>query len=128
MGRLLGLDYGDRRVGVALSDEGGRLASPLCVIPHRGWGPTAREALRILRETGAEYIVLGLPSSMDGTQSGQTREAMGFGEVLRDLGARVEYSDERLSTVEALERLRQQGVTARDSRDKVDAAAAAIIL
>ncbi|HSK69543.1 MAG TPA: Holliday junction resolvase RuvX [Candidatus Limnocylindria bacterium] len=128
MGRLLGLDYGDRRVGVALSDPQGRLATPWGVIPHRGWGPTAREVLRLLRETGAEYVVLGLPRSMDDSLGAQAREAMGFAGRLRELGARVEYSDERLSTVEAGERLRALGLTARESRDKVDQSAAAIIL
>ncbi len=128
MRRLLGLDYGDARVGVAVSDGGRLLASPHSVIRHQGWGPTAEKVLRLMEELDAEYVVMGLPRNMDGSLGPQAREAEGFAGRLREKGVRVEFLDERLSSVEAQERLREGGHDARSGKLKVDQAAAAIIL
>ena len=73
MGRVLGLDVGDKRIGVALSDETRLIASPYCVIQSVGWGPDSRKIADIMRETGAELIVSGLPYNMDGSLGFQAK-------------------------------------------------------
>ena len=101
MGRVLGLDVGDKRIGVALSDETRLIASPYCVIQSVGWGPDSRKIADIMRETGAELIVSGLPYNMDGSLGFQAKKVQDFLKVVEGLGFRVEWIDERLTTVSA---------------------------
>lgn len=126
--RLLGLDYGDKRIGVALGDTQGRLASPHGVFHHKGWGPDARRISALMQETGASGVVLGLPRNMDGSLGPQAREAKGLGERLEACGITVYYQDERLSSFEAEEALRKRGLDSRRIKDQVDQTAAAFIL
>lgn len=126
--RLLGLDYGAARIGVALSDPSGRIASPHSVIRHIGWGPSARAVAQLVRENGCAYVVLGLPCHMDDHEGAQAREVRGFAEVLRKQGLRVEFQDERLTSQEAEDALREGGVPIRQSKGLVDQVAAALIL
>lgn len=128
MKRLLGLDYGQKRVGVALSDPGRRIASPHSVLAHGGWGPTARAVQALMEETGAEYVVLGLPYDMDDSLGGQAREVQGFAEALRKRGLKVAFQDERLTSFQAEDSLKAAGKTARQAKGLVDQVAAALIL
>ena len=128
MSRLLGLDYGDQRIGVALSDPGCLIATPHSVLRHIGWGPTARAVRQLLEKTGSEYIVLGLPYNVDGSLGAQAQEVLGFAEVLRQQGLRVELQDERLTSMEAEDSLRAGGKNWQQSRTLVDQVAAALIL
>lgn len=128
MSRLLGLDYGNARIGVAVGDEASGLASPYCVITHQGWQPTARSVLKLMDALKAQALVLGLPYTLEGETGEQALEVLGFAEVLRKLGATVHLQDERLSTFEAEEMLRAQGKDARQIKELVDQVAAAIIL
>lgn len=128
MKRLIGLDYGDERIGVAVSDATRTLASPHSVIRHQGWGPTAEKVSGLMDELGAEYIVIGLPRNMDDSLGSQAREVMGFAKRLTEKGIRVELVDERLSSVEAGEKLKESGLSAPESRKRIDQAAAALIL
>ena len=128
MKRILGLDYGNQRIGVALSDPGCLIASPHSVLRHFGWGPTARSVRQLLEETGAEYIVLGLPYSMDGSLGDQAQEVLGFAGGLRQQGLRVELQDERLTSMEAEDSLRAGGKNWQQSKTLVDQVAAALIL
>ena len=128
MKRLLGLDYGGERIGVAVSDESGTLASPHGVIRHKGWGPSSRQVGELAVRFDCEYVVLGLPRNMDGSLGGQALEAQGFGERLTELGLKVVYEDERLSSVDAEEKLREGGRRGGQIKDRVDQAAAAVIL
>lgn len=128
MKRLLGLDYGASRIGVALSDPGRAIASPHSAIHHSGWGPSARAVKRLLLETDSEYVVLGLPLDMSGTAGSQAQETLGFARVLRGQGVRVALQDERLTTFEAEEALKNAGKTREERRDLVDQVAAALIL
>ena len=128
MSRVLGLDVGDRRIGVALSDERRLIASPLTVIQSVGWGPDSREILRLMREHGAELIVCGLPRNMDGSIGFQAEKVQRFMQVLTEQSVPVEWMDERLTTVSAERALIEGGMRREDRKKSVDKVAAAVIL
>lgn len=126
-GRIVGLDPGARRIGVAVSDGLGLTARGLAVA--EGEEDLGRILRRIDAEDGIEVIVVGLPRNMDGSIGPKAREAMAFAERLRArTGRPVELWDERLTTVEATRRLAERGVRGRRRSGKVDQAAAQIIL
>ncbi len=131
-GRVLGIDAGERRVGVALSDELRLLASPLTVL-DRGHGlePVLDALAEVARTEGVAQLVVGLPLNADGTQGRQARRAQDFARVAqRVIGVPVEMWDERLSTREAENIARAQGRNMRRLRQRghLDAIAAAVIL
>ena len=128
MSRVLGLDVGDKRIGVALSDEGRLIASPLTVIQSVGWGPDSREILRLMEEHGANLIVCGLPRNMDGSEGFQAEKVRLFCAQLEKMGFRIIYQDERLSTVSAEEALIESGISRSGRKQVVDKIAAAVIL
>lgn len=125
--RLLGLDIGDRRIGVAISDEMGMIASPLTMIP------THTDVLGTLQELIAQYritrLVVGLPIGLSGREGPQAKRVRDDAAEIADaLGITIEFYDERLSTSVAEQSLIAQG-TRRDKRKGlIDAAAAAVIL
>jgi putative holliday junction resolvase len=130
MTRALGLDLGTRRIGVALSDSAGAVATPLDVLTRSN--DRTRDHARIgdlVDETGAEVVVVGLPLSLDGSVGAAARGVLDEADELR---ARLDVSvvtwDERLSTVEAERRLRAAGVKGRKGRGVVDQVAATVIL
>lgn len=130
MGRVLGLDVGDRRIGLALSDSGGILASPLTIIEHTTENGDIEAILKIVREREAERIVVGLPRLMNGDIGPQAQKVQTFVEAMRShTQIPIEYRDERLTTVEA-QRLHQESGSKRKKGDVVryDAMAAAVIL
>ena len=128
-GRVLGLDLGDVRIGVAVSDPERRVALPFGTV-HVGRPPGELLAIAALvAEHEVTFVVLGLPLSMSGERGPRARLAAGFAEALRAvLTVPVEFQDERLSTVEAERSLREAGIKGRDRRGVVDAAAAQVIL
>ena len=128
MGRVLGLDVGDKRIGVAVSDETRLIASPYCVIQSVGWGPDSRKIADIMRDTGAELIVSGLPYNMDGSLGFQAKKVQDFLRVVEGLGFPVEWIDERLTTVTAQNALIEGGMRREDRRSHVGKVAAAVIL
>lgn len=127
--RLIGLDVGERRIGVAVSDEKHVVALPECVIERRSVDEDVRELTEIARAKEAGLFVVGLPLRLDGTHG---VEAEGVAEFARRLAERsgvpVEMSDERLSTKEAERHLIQSGVRRKRRRQVVDKMAAQIIL
>jgi putative holliday junction resolvase len=125
--RVLGIDLGERRIGVAVSDRTGVLASPLCVLDR---SPKVYDEIRkIVDEEEAEAVVVGLPVRLDGRDgpaAGKAREeAAALGEAL---GVPVHLSDERLTSVAANNRMAEAGRNSRARRGRVDAAAAAMLL
>ena len=128
-GPVLGLDLGDARIGVALSDPDRRMAVPIGTV-YVGRPPGELKAIAALvAEHGATLVVLGLPLSLDGSHGPRARQAEGFATALRAiLEVPVELADERLTTVEAERGLREAGVKGRARRSVVDAAAARILL
>ena len=125
----LALDVGERRIGVAVSDPGGLLATPLTTIHRTHEAADIDEVLRLAEEHDVGEIVVGLPLELSGRTGPQAGRSLAF---VRALAGRtaipVETVDERYSTVEAERRLRDSGVEPSRDRARVDAAAAAVIL
>jgi putative Holliday junction resolvase len=128
-GRVLGLDLGDVRIGVAVSDPDRTVAVAVGTI-HVGRPPGELRAIAgLVEEHGAVLIVLGDPLSMDGTRGARAALAEGFAAALGAIvTVPVVLHDERLTTVEAERRLREAGVKGRGRRAVVDATAAQLIL
>lgn len=128
--RALGVDLGARRIGVAVSDSAGTLASPIEVIERASSHRVDHERLRMLAdEWEAEYFVLGLPLSLDGTVGPAAQAVLDEARELAEAtGLRVELVDERLTTTQATRSLQEAGVSAREGRHIVDKVAAAVIL
>ena len=128
-GRVLGLDLGDARIGVAISDPDRRLAVPVGTI-HVGQPPGELKAVAALvAEHDATQLVIGLPRSMSGDEGPRAALAREFGAALEAVvRVPIEFQDERLSTVEAERALRDAGVTGRERRRVVDRSAATVIL
>lgn len=128
MARILGLDIGDRRIGLALSDETELIASPHSVYQRIGWGPDSLYFLTLAQELNVAYIVAGLPLNMDGSMGSQAQKAQDFCAQLEQKGLKVEYIDERLTTKSAEMALIEGGMRRQDRKDTVDKVAAALIL
>lgn len=133
MARVLGVDLGTRRIGLALSDPSGVLASPLAVLERSGdRAADHRAILEAAREAEAERIVVGLPLSLSGRAGPSARAAAAEVAELTELAAAealpVETHDERLTTVSAERALAAAGVRGRARRRVVDKVAAAVML
>jgi putative Holliday junction resolvase len=129
MGRVLGLDVGDRRIGLALSDSGGILASPLTIIEHTTETGDIEAILKIAKEREAERIVVGLPRLMNGDIGPQAQKVQAFTEAMRShTNIPIEYRDERLTTVTAQRLHQESGTKKKKSIIRYDAMAAAVIL
>lgn len=126
--RLLGLDVGDRRIGVAVSDPTGWLASPIEVYQRRGIRIDAEHMGDLAREFEVSGIVIGLPKNMNGTEGPQAEKTREFAATLSAWDLPVTLWDERLSTVEATRRVAEGGRKRRGGPLRVDAEAAALIL
>ncbi len=123
--RILAVDYGESRVGLAISDVTCTISQPLAVIPRK---LALREIGRIVEEMDVSLIVVGLPLNMDGTEGPMAIKARAFASELEGLGVRVVMWDERLTSFEAEGVMRGHGVRAKKRKKKLDAVAAALIL
>lgn len=129
--RALGLDLGSRRIGVAISDEDGRVATPIETITRARAGRAVdhRAVAGLVDEWEAGTVVVGLPLSLDGTEGPAARAVREeIAELEHALAVPVETIDERFTTVTADHQLRQQGVRGKNRTAVVDRAAAAILL
>lgn len=130
--RVLGVDFGERRVGLAISDPTGTLASPLPTLQRRrGKKPPLRAMEEVAREQGAEAVVFGLPLNPRGDDTDWTREVRWVGETLAArLGVPLHFLDERFTSALAERHIRGLGLkkSRREDKGLVDAAAAVIIL
>lgn len=129
-GKILGVDFGLKRIGTAVCDSLHILATPLPVIYTHSMRNSIDEVARVAAEQGVTQIVVGLPLNLDGTDSTQTGRARAFARNLNKVtGLPVELFDERLTTVEAAELLSEAGVkTAADRARLIDGMSAKIIL
>lgn len=127
-GRVLGVDVGSVRVGLALSDETRTLASPFVTLPRTGrdlWQRVAEEIARL----DVRLVVIGLPRTLDGGEGQAADDARGFaGELAQRTKAPVEFWDERFTTALAERHLIAAGLRRRRRRLAIDAAAAALML
>jgi putative Holliday junction resolvase len=127
-GRVLGLDLGDARIGVAISDDDRRLAVPIGTV-RTGAPADVKAVAALVLEHEVTLVVVGLPLLLSGEAGERAHHAERFAEALRGfLGVPVELHDERLSTVEADRALREAGASGRDRRRAVDRSAATVIL
>ena len=127
-GRILGLDVGDKRIGIAFSDETQWIASPHSVYTRVGWGPDVKHIQKLYADHAAVLVVCGLPKNMDGTVGFQAEKVISFAEKLKEAGLPVAFQDERLSTVSAHQALIAGGMRRDQRKGTVDKVAAAVIL
>ena len=132
--RVLGIDFGERRIGLAISDASGTLASPVRTIDRRGATVDAVTLVmnaidEIGRDEPVDRIVIGLPRRLDGADNDQTAAVRAFAAALGSRsGQSIELQDERLSSREAEERLALRERDWRKRKTRLDAAAAAVVL
>lgn len=128
-GRLLGVDYGSKRVGLAISDPEGRFALPLGVVARKDDRGVARRISEIVLREGVAGLVVGEPRRLDGTRGEAAERAARFARRLETAtGLPVALVDESLTSVEAERRLGAAGVDAAPESGRVDAVAAQILL
>ncbi len=129
MGRVLGIDYGTVRVGLAISDPTGIIAQPVQYVPAENRKQCLARIAEICRERDVVEIVLGLPRNMDGSEGKASGDVRKFGSRLEaGTGVKLSYFDERLTT-KAVERILIEGDVSRAKRrEKRDSMAAALIL
>ena len=127
--RVMAIDYGDARTGVAVSDAAGLLAGYTTVIPSRDPARAAAEIARIAAERQAEELVLGFPRNMDGTEGPRAELYRAFAALVEErAGMPVRLWDERRTTVDAHRILFNAGKNGRQRKKTVDAVAASLIL
>ena len=127
--RIMAIDYGDARTGVAFSDPTGLLAGQTFLIKSRKEDVVLSELVRLAKEQGAEELVMGYPRNMDGTLGPRAEKYAAFADRLREAAnLPVVLWDERRTTVDAHRILGDHGVRAKNRKDKVDSVAAALIL
>ncbi len=129
LGRIAGIDYGTVRIGIAITDPDRTLASPYENYTRRGPDLDARRFRELAAEEGIRLWVVGLPVHQDGRESQKSLEARQFGRWLAETtGVRVEFFDERFTSVEAEQMLLQAELTRRRRKRRLDMLAAQIML
>lgn len=127
--KVMAIDYGDARTGVAISDATGLLAGFTTVVHGYRQETVAQEIARLAKAHGVERIALGLPRNMDGSEGPRAELCRAFGELLRvETGLEVAMWDERRTTVDAHRILSETGNRGKKRKAKVDAVAASLIL
>ncbi len=126
MKRSLGVDYGTKRVGLAISDSLGMVATPLTVLERRS---AVDDIVKLVQDRDVGTIVVGLPTGLDGTEGQSARDARSLGDELkRQTGVEIVFRDERFTSRMAENALLESGMRRRDRRNTVDKVAASIIL
>ena len=128
MGRILGLDYGLTRVGIAISDKLTIIAKPYKTLKNIDEKNLLNDIGHIIKEKNIEYIVLGFPISMNGKENKQTQIVKDFKEKMLIFNIPIHFEDERLSSVSAKKYLIQNNVKTGHNKGEVDKIAAAIFL
>lgn len=129
MKRIMGIDYGDARTGVAISDLLCSIVGSTAVIPSRNREKAVADIVRLAKENDVGEIVVGLPRNMDGTEGERAQLCREFADVLHEsTGLPVKMWDERRTTVEAHNILSQHNYHGQKRKNTVDAVAASLIL
>jgi putative Holliday junction resolvase len=127
LSRVLAVDWGTRRIGLAVSDPGGTLARPLDTLRVKSAADAARKVAEVARAEEAETILVGLPLHLPGDEGPSAERARRLGEALAALGFWVYYEDERLTSEDALRFLRERGER-RPPKERIDQVAALLLL
>ncbi len=127
--RIIGLDYGDSRIGVAVSDSFGLTAQPVCALSEKTWSQQLEKLAAIVKEYGAEGFVIGMPKNMNGTIGPRGEVTRKFSAALMErFGLPVTEWDERLTSVAAHRALSEGQVRGTKKKGKVDMLSAVFIL
>ncbi len=127
--RVLGIDFGEARMGLALSDPTGFLASGIGTVKVSGFKGAVEAAVKAALDNKVELIVVGLPVNMDGTQGGRADKCRDFAnEVSEKSGIKVEMYDERRTTILAAGFMNETGTFGKKRKDAIDTLSAQIIL
>ena len=127
--KVLGIDYGDARIGLAISDEIGIIATPIMTYKSQSMRKDIDFISRLAHEKGVGLIVLGLPLNMNGTSGDRVNKTQAFGRVLQKVsGIDIVYKDERLTTIYADRALTEGNVSNKKRKQVIDTMAAQIIL
>ena len=125
MGRILGVDYGDRRIGLALSDPLKMIASPFKTIPNKD---NLKRLSTIIDEKDVESIVVGLPIGLKGQETTQTVKVRKYAKILESFNCPIYLEDERLTSVTAKKSLIKQNFKTGHNKSMIDERAASILL
>ena len=128
-GKYLGVDYGDKRTGLAECDPSGLLASGICTISEGGMKKTAIRVAKEAAQRCCKKIIIGLPKNMDGTEGERTQVIRAFAELLvAETDIPIDFYDERMTTMVAYRFLGETGTYGKKRKDAVDTLSAQIIL
>ena len=128
-GKYLGVDYGDKRTGLAECDPSGMLASGICTISEGGMKNTAVRVAKEAESRGCKLIVVGLPRNMDGSEGERAATVRVFVDILKTLtNIPVDFYDERMSTMQAYRFLDGSGTFGKKRKESIDTLSAEIIL
>ena len=126
---ILGIDFGDARVGIATSDFGETLATAKCTVNVTGINDSVKKVAEKAKEYGAGMLVIGLPKNMDGSLSFRAERTQRFADMLKEAtGLEYSFMDERLSTMEAYRYLNATDYNGKKRKKVIDALSAQIIL
>lgn len=127
--RVMALDIGKVRCGIAISDPAGHIATPICVLPTSEVEQNAPSFRRLLEDWEPEMILSGLPYTLAGEEGPQAESIRAVaGAIAKRAGLPLEFTDERLSSSEAKRSLREKGFSEKEMRGKVDMIAASLFL
>ena len=127
--RVMALDIGEKRVGIAVSDPGERVASPVVVLPASEVRACAKPFQRVLDDWEPELLLCGLPKTLAGEEGPQAERVRAFAaDVAKAAHLPLEFADERLSSAEAKRSLREKGMSEKAMRGKLDMIAASLFL
>ena len=128
-GKYLGVDYGDKRTGLAECDVSGLIASGICTVSEGGMRNTAVRVVKEATSRNCKKIIIGLPKNMDGTEGERAEVIKAFSELVRELcDIEVDFYDERMTTMVAYRFLGETGTFGKKRKDAVDTLSAQIIL
>lgn len=127
--KILSVDYGDARTGLAACDKTEFLVSPLGVLKETSLAKTAEKIIYTVRDIEAGMVIVGLPKKADGSETARTDKSRKLAQMLKSvLGLPVELQDERFSTKDAQDILEKNGVTGKKQKELIDTVAACVIL
>lgn len=127
--RVLGIDFGEARMGLAVSDPTGFLASGIGTVKVTGFKSAVREAVKAAQDNNAELIVVGLPVNMDGSQGDRAQKCRDFAKEVSEIsGIKTEMYDERRTTILAAGFMNETGTYGKKRKESIDTLSAQIIL